>query len=118
MKILPTLRKERYPSSNALFGVAVFWSLVGFLGWGLYGLQFSRLDWIITFGGLFYIPLGIWARWMPFPASFAGGLLFFIFLVYQATVSASLLIRGWLFVKLPVLALLLYAIIVARRKDR
>ncbi|HSI14509.1 MAG TPA: hypothetical protein VK961_20835 [Chthoniobacter sp.] len=111
------IRKSKNPTSSALMGVAFFQGLIGLAGWTLYSVAnpFGILDWFVTFSGLFFFALAVFARFRRLPAAFIAYALYAVYLGYQTLLSGHLLLSGFLLIKLPVLLLLTYALITAFR---
>lgn len=114
--IIPTgIRKDKNVTASALFGVAALQILVGGLGYFLYSGEMGLLDRIISFSGVFYIALGVAARWIRLPAALIGAVLYGAFLLFQASRSMDLLMAGLIF-KIPVVILLVVAVVFALRR--
>ncbi|HSY09987.1 MAG TPA: hypothetical protein VK840_03645 [Candidatus Dormibacteraeota bacterium] len=116
MSIEPGICKDKNPTASSLFGVAALQILVGAFGWYLYSANFSLVDWIIAFGGVIYIVLGIVARWKPLFAALTGTVLYALFLAFQAMRSIELLKSG-LIIKIPIVILLIVAVIDALKRS-
>ncbi len=71
----------------------------------MYGPAMGVIDRVISFSGIFYIVLGIVARWARFPAALVGAGLYGAFLLVQASISLDLLMTGLVF-KIPIVILL------------
>lgn len=115
MSIPTGIRKDKNVTASALFGVAAVQILVGGIGFFLYSGEMGLLDRIISFSGLFYIALGIAARWVRLPAAAIGAVLYAAFLAFQASRSMDLLMTGLIF-KIPVVILLIVAVVFALRR--
>ncbi len=115
MSIPTGIRKDKNVTASALFGVAALQILVGGLGFFLYSGEMGLLDRIISFSGVFYIALGIAARWVRLPAAVIGAVLYAAFLAFQASRSMDLLMTGLIF-KIPVVILLVVAVVFALRR--
>jgi len=115
MSIPTGIRKDKNVTASALFGVAAIQILVGALGYFLYSGEMGLLDRIISFSGVFYIALGIAARWVRLPAAVIGAVLYAAFLAFQASRSMDLLMAGLIF-KIPVVILLIVAVVFALRR--
>lgn len=113
------LRKDKYPTSSLLSGVAVLQLLVALFIWSIHGSTFGWIDWAFSLDFLVFVGLAIFARWLPAIAGIIGFLLYASYLGTQATVSLEVLRSGWIF-KLPVAVLLTIALVcgfVERRND-
>jgi hypothetical protein len=115
MSIPTGIHKDKNVTASALFGVAAIQILVGALGYFLYSGEMGLLDRIISFSGVFYIALGIAARWVRVPAAVIGAILYAAFLAFQASRSMDLLMAGLIF-KIPVVILLIVAVVFALRR--
>ena len=115
MSIPTGIRKDKNVTASALFGVAALQILVGGLGYFLYSGEMGLLDRIISFSGVFYIALGIAARWVRLPAAVVGAVLYAAFLAFQVSRSMDLLMTGLIF-KIPVVILLVVAVVFALRR--
>lgn len=115
MTIPSGIRKDKNVTASALFGVAAIQILIGGIGYFVYGGELGLLDRIIAFSGVFYIALGIAARWMRLPAAIIGVVLYAAFLAIQASRSVYLLMAGLIF-KIPVVILLFLAVVFALRR--
>jgi len=116
MSIPTGLRKDKNVTASALFGVAAVQILVGAIGYFLYSGEMGLLDRVISFSGVFYIALGIAARWVRLPAALIGALLYAAFLAFQASHSMDLLMTGLIF-KIPVVILLIVAMVFALKRS-
>ena len=85
----------------------------------MYSVQhhFGIFEWLVTFGGAFYLVLAIVARFRRVPAALIGCGLYAAYLGYQALHGVELLLDGFLLIKLPVVTLLLYAVVTAFRPE-
>ena len=110
-----SIRTDKNVTSSALFGVAAIQILIGAFGYFLYSGEMGLFDRIISFSGVFYIALGIAARWVRLPAAVIGAVLYAAFLAFQASRSISLLTTGLIF-KIPIVVLLVVAIISALKR--
>ncbi|MCK6500915.1 MAG: hypothetical protein L6Q38_15670 [Nitrospira sp.] len=99
-------------TASALFGVAAIQILIGSIGYFLYSGEMGLLDRIISFSGVFYIVLGIMARWARLPSAIVGAVLYAAFLAFQASRSMDLLMTGLVF-KIPIVVLLVVAVLFA-----
>jgi hypothetical protein len=108
------IRKDKNLTASALFGVATIQILIGAIGYFLYSGEMGMLDRIIAFSGVFYIALGVAARWARLPAALAGAALYLAFLLFQASRSMQLLMAGLIF-KVPIVVLLVVAVVAALR---
>jgi len=114
---IPTgsIRKDKNPTASALFGTAAIQILVAAIGYFVYSGEMGSLDRVISWSGLFYIALGIAARWLRLPAALIGAVLYAAFLGFQASRSMDLLMSGLIF-KIPVVILLIVAVVFAVRR--
>jgi hypothetical protein len=115
MSIPTGIRKDKNVTASALFGVAAIQILIGAIGYFVYSGEMGLLDRIISFSGVFYIALGIAARWTRLPAALIGAVLYAAFLAFQASRSMDLLMAGLIF-KIPVVILLIVAVEFALRR--
>jgi hypothetical protein len=114
---MTVIRKSKNATSSALFGIAIFQGLIGLGGWTLYSVNnhFTLVDWLVTFSGALYLLLGILARFKRLWAALIGSAIYAAYLAYQTSIGLQLLVEGFLLIKLPVIALLLYALFNALR---
>ncbi len=115
MSIPTGIRKDKNVTASALFGVAAIQIVIGAIGYFVYSGEMGLLDRIISFSGVFYIALGIAARWVRLPAAFIGAVLYAAFLAFQASRSMDLLMTGLIF-KIPVVILLIVAVVFVLRR--
>jgi hypothetical protein len=114
MNIPTGIRKDKNVTASALFGVAAIQILIGAIGYFLYSDEMGLLDRIISFSSVFYIALGIAARWVRLPAAVIGAVLYATFLLFQAFHNMALLATGLIF-KIPIVVLLVVAVVFALR---
>lgn len=112
MSIPTGIRRDKNVTASALFGVAAIQILIGSIGYFLYSGEMGLLDRIISFSGVFYIVLGIMARWARLPSAIVGAVLYAAFLAFQASRSMDLLMTGLVF-KIPIVVLLVVAVLFA-----
>ena len=115
MSIPTGIRKDKNVTASALFGVAAIQIVIGAIGYFVYSGEMGLLDRIISFSGVFYIALGIAARWVRLPAALIGAVLYAAFLAFQASRSMDLLMTGLIF-KIPVVILLIVAVVFVLRR--
>jgi hypothetical protein len=115
MSIPTGIRKDKNVTASALFGVAAIQILIGAIGYFVYSGEMGLLDRVISFSGVFYIALGIAARWVRLPAALIGAVLYAAFLAFQASRSMDLLMAGLIF-KIPVVILLIVAVVFALKR--
>ena len=115
MSIPTGIRKDKNVTASALFGVAAIQIVTGAIGYFVYSGEMGLLDRIISFSGVFYIALGIAARWVRLPAALIGAVLYAAFLAFQASRSMDLLMTGLIF-KIPVVILLIVAVVFVLRR--
>ena len=115
MSIPTGIHKDKNVTASALFGVAAIQILIGAIGYFVYSGEMGLLDSFISFSGVFYIALGIAARWVRLPAAVIGAVLYAAFLAFQAFRSMDLLMTGLIF-KIPVVILLVVAVVFALRR--
>jgi len=117
MSIPTGIHKNKNMTASALFGVAAIQILIGGIGYLLYSRDLGLLDRVIAFSGIFYVALGIAARWVRLPAALIGAVLYAALLVLQASRSIDLLMTGLIF-KVPIVILLIVAVVSALRRIR
>jgi hypothetical protein len=115
MSIPTGIRKDKNVTVSALLGVAAIQILLGAIGYFVHSGEMGLLDRVISFSGVFYIALGIAARWVRLPAALIGAVLYAAFLALQASRSMDLLMAGLIF-KIPVVILLIVAVVFALRR--
>jgi hypothetical protein len=104
-------------ASSALLGAAAIMATVGLIRWWIYAPEVGSPNWYVNFGFIFFIILGVLARWTPVRASLLAIALYAGFLSWQAWLSLELLMTGLSF-KVPVCFLLLLAAGLATRQQR
>ena len=111
------IHKEKNATASALLGVAAIQILVGGISYVLYSGEMGAVDKVICFSGLFYIVLGIAARWIRLPSAVIGAVLYGAFLLLQSFHGEGLLTLGLIF-KIPIVILLVLAVAFALRNPR
>jgi hypothetical protein len=81
----------------------------------MYSVQyhFGILDWLVTFSGAYFLVLAVIARFRRLPAALTGCGLYAVYLGYQGHLGLNYMLEGFLFIKLPVVLLLVYALVTA-----